>query len=75
MRENSGQGDAENNLRDPTLKEHEEVGGRRVPQPVPGDKARIGDDGNGETVSPSDRERGETASDDAGLPVDVADGS
>src|SRR3546814_11660164 len=31
MRENSGQGDAENNLRDPTLKEHGAEGAHRQP--------------------------------------------
>src|SRR3546814_16657153 len=42
MRENSGQGDAENNLRDPTLKEHEAEGAHRQPTREPGEEAEIG---------------------------------
>src|SRR3546814_2437673 len=44
MRENIGQGDAENNLRDPTVREHEAERGQRVSNPKPGDKAEIGGD-------------------------------
>jgi hypothetical protein len=72
MRENSGQGEAQNNLRDPTLKEHEAEGGRKAPQPEPGDEAVIGANARrlGEDPSPDDRERGETSVADAAPPAD-----
>src|SRR3546814_3954057 len=62
MRENIGQGDAENNLRDPTVREHEAERGQRVSNPKPGDKAEIGGDARavGEDPSPDHRARGET---------------
>ena len=56
MRENSGHGDAENNLRDPTLKEHETGGGN----------ARAA----GEGPSPDDRARGETSRADDAPPAE-----
>jgi hypothetical protein len=33
MRDNSGKGKSKNNLRDPTLKEHEAAGGRMAERP------------------------------------------
>lgn len=75
MRENSGQGDSENNLRDPTLKEHEDEKGERPEQPVPGTGTVIAAGEDDEQTSPSDRERGEGASTDEALATDIADGS
>ena len=76
MRENSGQGKSENNLRDPTLKEHEAEGGHRPPQSAPGDEAVIGGSAHerGEDLSPDDRQRGETSSADPAAPVDIDTG-
>jgi hypothetical protein len=73
MRENSGQGDAENNLKDPTLKEHEAEGGHRPPKRVPGDEAEIGGNARerGEDPSPADRERGESSVADRPPPADT----
>jgi hypothetical protein len=72
MRDNSGKGDAENNLRDPTLKEHAAEGAHRQPEPQPGEDAKIG--GNvraaGEDPSPDDRRRGETSRADDPYPKD-----
>lgn len=72
MRDNSGKGDAENNLRDPTLKEHESRGGHRQPAPVPGTEAQIGGNASaaGEDPSPDDRARGETSRTDNAPPAD-----
>src|SRR3546814_6592213 len=53
MRENIGQGDAENNLRDPTVREHEAERGQRVSNPKPGDKAEIGGDARAVGEDPS----------------------
>lgn len=75
MRGNSGQGDSENNLRDPTLKEHEGEGGQRPEQPVPGTGTVIAAGEDEEETSPSDRERGEGSSADEALATDIADGS
>jgi hypothetical protein len=77
MRENSGQSDAENNLRDPTLKEHDAEGGRKVPRPEPGDDARVGSDAGAasEDRSPDDRTRGETSRADKAAPLDIDRGS
>lgn len=63
MRENSGEGDAQNNLRDPTLKEHEAEGGRHPPIPTPADEVEIGSNARerGEDPWPDNRERGETS--------------
>ena len=36
MRSNSGKGKSNNNLRDPTMKEHEEVRGRHAGRPAHG---------------------------------------
>ena len=73
MRENSGQGDAENNLRDPTLRDHEAEGGHTAPRPVPGEDAAIGGNARerGEDPSPDNRERGETSVADDAAPVDA----
>lgn len=74
MRDNSGQGDAENNLRDPTLKEHEAEAARRqpAPAPAPGEEADIGGNARaaGEDPSPDDRARGETSRADNAPPAD-----
>ena len=77
MRDNSGSGKSQNNLRDPTLREHEAEGGHRAQQPVPGDKAAIGGNARqrGEHPSPDDRARGETSVADPASPVDVDTGS
>lgn len=75
MRENSGQGDSENNLRDPTLEEHEGEAGQRPEQPVPGTGTVIAAGDEDEQTSPSDRERGQSASTDEALATDIADGS
>lgn len=73
MRDNSGRGDAENNLRDPTLKEHEAAGGHRPVRKVPGEEAAIGRNARerGEDPSPDDRRRGETSIADPAAPVDA----
>jgi|GEM_PF-6165141 hypothetical protein len=72
MRDNSGQVDGENNLRGPTLKEHEAEGAHRQPAPELGEEAEIG--GNtraaGEDPSPDDRARGETSRADKAPPAD-----
>lgn len=72
MRDNSGRGKSKNNLRDPTLKEHEAEVGHRAPLPGPGEDAEI--EGNAlerdEDPSPADRERGETSRTDRAAPVD-----
>lgn len=75
MRENSGQGEATNNMRDPTMRDHE--GGKGPAQ----DSAR-GPDGNrtdiagnvrehGEDPSPDNRARGETSGAERAPPVDI----
>ena len=73
MRDNSGQGKAKNNLRDPTLKEHEEAGGHRPAADVPGEEAVIRRNARerGEDPSPDDRARGETSVADPAAPVDA----
>ena len=72
MRENSGQGEAENNLRDPTMKEHAAEGTHRQPIPKPGDEADIVGNARvaGEDPSPDDRARGETSRADKAPPAD-----
>jgi hypothetical protein len=72
MRDNSGKGDAENNLRDPTLKEHAAEGAHRQPEPEPGEEAKIGGNARaaGEDPSPDDRARGETSRADTAPPAD-----
>src|SRR3546814_12471634 len=77
MRENIGQGDAENNLRDPTVREHEAERGQRVSNPKPGDKAEIGGDARavGEDPSPDHRARGETLRTDQAPPLGTVQGS
>ncbi|MDF2639943.1 MAG: hypothetical protein K0R64_2927 [Novosphingobium lindaniclasticum] len=71
MRDNSEQGDAENNLRDPTLKEHEAEGAHRQPTHEPGEEAEIGGSARagGEDPSPDDA-RGETSRADNAPPTD-----
>src|SRR3546814_18929982 len=75
--ENIGQGDAENNLRDPTVREHEAERGQRVSNPKPGDKAEIGGDARavGEDPSPDHRARGETLRTDQAPPLGTEQGS
>src|SRR3546814_18735847 len=77
MRENIGQGDAENNLRDPTVREHEAERGQRVSNPKPGDKAEIGGDARavGEDPSPDHRARGETLRTDQAPPPGTEQGT
>src|SRR3546814_18124573 len=71
MRENISQGDAEDNLRDPTVREHEAEGRQRASNPKPGDKAEIGGDARavGEDPSPDHRARGETLRTDQAPPL------
>ncbi len=77
MRDNSGQGKSKNNLRDPTLKEHEAAGGRQAPREASGEEAIIGRNARerGENPSPDDRKRGETSVADPAAPVDIDAGS
>ncbi|WP_340314402.1 hypothetical protein [Rhizorhabdus argentea] len=72
MRENSGKGAAENNLRDPTLDEHAAQGGQRAPRPKPGGEAEVGGNARaaGEDPSPDNRARGETSRADHAPPAD-----
>jgi hypothetical protein len=72
MRDNSGKGDAENNLRDPTLKEHAAEDPHRQPEREPGEEAKIGDNAlaAGEDPSPDDRRRGEMSRGDTAPPAD-----
>ncbi|WP_343519993.1 hypothetical protein [Sphingomonas sp.] len=72
MRDNSGQGKSNNNLHDPTLKEHEAEAGHRAPLPQPGEDAKIAGNASerGEDPSPDDRERGETSDADHAAPLD-----
>lgn len=76
MRDNSGQGKSKNNLRDPTLKEHEEAGGHQPAVEVPGEEAVIGRNAreHGDDPSPDDRKRGETSIADRAPPVDANPG-
>ena len=71
MRDNSGQVDAENDLRDPTLKEHEAEGAHRQPTHEPGEEAEIGSNARavGEDPSPDDRACGETSREDNAPPA------
>ena len=63
MRDNSGQGKSSNNLRDPTLRDHETERRHKSPEPVPGGDASVGGNARerGEDPSPSSRKRGETS--------------
>jgi hypothetical protein len=72
MRDNSGKGDAENNLRDPTLTEHAAEDPHRQPELEPGEDAAIGGNARaaGEDPSPDDRRRGETSGADNAPPAD-----
>jgi hypothetical protein len=76
MRDNSGQGDSKNNLRDPTLKEHEAQGGHKPQHGVPGAEATISGNARerGEDPSPDDRARGETSVADPAAPIDAEQG-
>jgi hypothetical protein len=71
MRENSGAADARTQTRDPTLQDKDDQGipGRRSGDQTDGAAFDFGQD-VGEQSSPSNRQRGETASTDADLPVD-----
>ena len=73
MRDNSGQGKSKNNLRDPTLKEHEKADGHQPAAAVPGEAAAIDRNARerGEDPSPDDRERGETSIADPAPAVDA----
>ena len=77
MRDNSGSGKGKNNMRDPTMRDHDgqgragEIEGRDLTEGSGfniGDKAREKNEKN----SSSDRTRGETASTDPKARVDVA---
>ena len=52
MRENSGKGDSTNNLRDPTLKEHEAEKGKSGEAAHGGDLAPAGIEDEGKRQSP-----------------------
>jgi hypothetical protein len=75
MRDNSGSGKGNNNMRDPTMRDHEDEG-RQAQQEARdatgksafdiGENARARD----EKTSPTDRKRGETASTDTEAAVD-----
>lgn len=75
MRDNSGSGKGKNNMRDPTMRDHEkedrpaQTEGRDFTERSAfdiGDNARDRD----EKTSPGERARGETASTDRAAPVD-----
>jgi len=75
MRDNSGSGKGKNNMRDPTMRDHE--GERRHEEQEGRDftgKSALDINGRerarNEKVSPSDRARGETASTDADAAAD-----
>jgi len=77
MRDNSGSGKGKNNMRDPTMRDHEDEGrkGKNEARDLTqGSAFNIGDNvrEQDEENSPSDRARGETASTDAKGRVDVA---
>lgn len=52
MRDNSGKGDSENNLRDPTIEENAKVKGHRGKEAHGGDVAAPNDDQAGRRQSP-----------------------
>jgi hypothetical protein len=72
MRDNSGSGKGKNNMRDPTMRDHEgedraaQQEGRDFTQ---GAAFNFGERERDESRSPSDRARGETASSDRAAPV------
>ena len=70
MKENSGNGKATNNDRDPTLDEHKPAGGPREPARVPGDDDSIGMP-NGPSGKVGERARGETDSNTPAAPIDI----
>jgi len=75
MRDNSGSGKGKNNMRDPTMRDHE--GENRLAQQegrdfTEGSAFNFGERERNEKHSPSDRARGETASTDKAAPVDKA---
>jgi len=77
MRDNSGSGKGKDNMRDPTMRDHEgddrkaENEGRDLTQ---GSAFNIGENARAldEKISPSDRARGEAASSDPKARADVA---
>jgi hypothetical protein len=77
MRDNSGSGKGKNNMRDPTMRDHEgenRTGQNEGRDLTEGSAFNIGDNARdgGEKRSPGDRARGETASTDRKTAVDVA---
>lgn len=70
MKENSGNGKANNNDRDPTLDEHKAAGGHHEPARVPGE-----DDSIGRAEHPSGKvgegSRGETGPNTPAAPIDI----
>lgn len=73
MRDNSGSGKSQNNDRNPTLEEHQKVGGHTPARPPGGAEAAVGGNARqrGEDPSPDNRRRGETAISDRAAPADV----
>jgi hypothetical protein len=76
MRDNSGAGKGKNNMRDPTMRDHEREPRRASREGRDFTEGSAFDfDGTGERDekrSPGDRARGETASTDPAAPMDVA---
>jgi len=74
MRDNSGSGKGKNNMRDPTMRDHEgeHRSGQQAGDFTEGSAFDIGGSARDrdEKRSPSDRRRGETASTDRAAPVD-----
>jgi len=74
MRDNSGSGKGKNNMRDPTMRDHEGEGrsGQEGRDFTEGPAFNIGGSARDrdEKRSPGDRARGETASTDRPAPVD-----
>lgn len=70
MKENSGNGKASNNDRDPTLDEHKAAGGHREPARVPGEADSIGraEHPGGKVGEGS---RGETGPNTPAAPIDI----
>lgn len=73
MRDNSGQGDAGTNTRDPSLDENTGGTGSRGGDFTEGADFDLGRSGEpGAKQSPSDRGRGETADAENGAPIDIS---
>ncbi|MFN3726209.1 MAG: hypothetical protein ACK4SZ_07885 [Allosphingosinicella sp.] len=75
MRDNSGQGESKNNMRDPTMRDHEGGKGPALQSATMQERGSAFDiTGNakerGEDPSPGNRDRGETSSADREIAVD-----